>query len=108
FGNAQLSVSDAGLLLVNLRHLGGPDRSPCSFWFQAPITTKQWETASTPLFQLRLAPGQFAVAENCGSPYDDSQPLFVAFSSPADGEAFMNLMAALELQHSAIASKAAP
>lgn len=108
FGDAQLSVSTAGLLMLNLRHLGGPDRSPCSFWFHAPVHPGQWETSTTLAFQVALSAGQYVVEENCSSPYDESLVLVLTFGTPADGEVFMNLMAALEQQLAAVDSQATP
>jgi hypothetical protein len=99
YGSARLSVSQEGLLVLNLRHAGGPGLSPCSFWFHAPINPAQWET-SADTFQVRLASGQYLVEENCGSPYDESLPLIMTFGSGAESEDFMDLMAALELQGS--------
>jgi hypothetical protein len=100
YGNARLSVSNAGLLVLNLRHAGYPGRTPCSFWFHAPIDPTQWQTSSDNR-QVQLSPDQYAVDENCGSPYDGSLLLTVSFGSDVEGKGFMNLMAALQQQGSA-------
>lgn len=107
FGDARLSVSDVGLLVLNLRHSGGPDRSPCSFWFRAPIEPTQWQTSSGAL-QVQLSPTQYAVVENCGSLYDESLLLTVSFGSGAESEDFMDLMAALQQQGSPTDTQALP
>jgi hypothetical protein len=100
YGDARLSVSDTGLLVLNLRHPGFPGRSPCSFWFRAPIDPTQWQTSSDSL-QVQLLPDQYAVEENCGSLYDESLLLTVSFGSGTEGEDFLDLMAALQQQDSA-------
>jgi hypothetical protein len=100
YGDVRLSVSDAGLLVLNLRHLGYRGRTPCNFWFHAPIDPTQWQTSSDSR-QVQLSPDQYDVEENCGSPYDESLLLTVGFGSDTEGKSFMNLMAALQQQGSA-------
>lgn len=95
-GEAKLAVSTDGDLMLNLRHPGDMYRTPCNFWFRAPVQPSSWKVGTSAQFQILLEPGQFVVEENCGSRYTDAMPLVVTFPTASDGQRFMDLMTAMQ------------
>lgn len=97
-GPAAFMLTERQELRINVRSVGSRMQSPCNFWFRAPIRPKEWglPVEGNANHRITLPAGHYEAEQSCGSRYDGSTPLVLDFPNPAEGEAFVSSMLALE------------